>query len=53
MSQKLYERLLWEDQISKPNILKLGHQNHWKNIESRKNFVADCTKKNAKHSSTT
>ena len=30
MSQKIYEILLWKDQICKSNILKLEHQNHWK-----------------------
>ena len=39
-SQKLYKRQLWEDQIGKPNVLKLGH---WKNF-----IVVDYTKKNAK-----
>ena len=41
MSQKPYERQLWEDQICKPNILKVGHQNHWKNTENRKNIAVD------------
>ena len=53
MSQKLYEKQLSEDQICKPNILTLGHQNHWKNIKNRKIIVVDYTKKNAKHSLTT
>ena len=34
MLQKLYERQLREDQICKPNISKLGHQNYWKNTEN-------------------
>ena len=53
MSQNFFERQLWEDQICKPNILKLDHQNHWKNTENRKIVIVDYTKKNAKHSSTT
>ena len=47
MSQHIYERQLWEDQICKPSVLKLGHQNHWENTESRKIIVAHYTKKNA------
>ena len=45
MSHKLYWRQLWGDQICKPNILKLGHQNHWKNTKNRKIIVVDYTKK--------
>ena len=53
MSQEFYLRKLWEDQICKPNILKLGHQNNWKNTENTKIIVVDFTKKNRKHSSAT
>ena len=48
MSQKLYERQLREDQICKPNILKLGHQNHRKNTENRKNYCSRLYKKERK-----
>ena len=47
MSEKLYERQLWEGQICKPNILKLGHQNHWKNTEN-KNYCGSLYKKECK-----
>ena len=53
LSQKIYERQLRENQICKPNILKLSHQDHWKNTENRRIVVVCYTKKNAKHSSTT
>ena len=48
ISLKHYERQLWEDQICEHNILKLGHQNHWKNTENRKIIVVVYTKKERK-----